>query len=163
MSPALRWIDRLNGWLGETFAWVYLGAVLATAYEVVMRYLFNAPTTWAFEATVLLCAIGYLVSGGFVTQREAHIAITSVHELMPPRLRWWTTTLAHLTGLLAMAGLAWGAWRPAMTALRVGERTGSAWNPPSPMIIKPLIVAAAVLIVLQLVAHLVRHVSTYPR
>jgi TRAP-type C4-dicarboxylate transport system permease small subunit len=159
----LRWIDRLNGWLGETVAWVYLAAVLATAYEVVMRYLFNAPTTWAFEMTVLLCAVGYLVGGGFVTQRKAHIAITSVKEVAPPRLRWWMTTVAHATGLLAMAGLAWGAWRPALTALRVGERTGSAWNPPSPMIVKPLIVVAAGLIALQLVAHLVRHLRAHRR
>ena len=63
----MAWIDRLNTLLGEWLAWLYLVAVAITAYEVVMRYIFNAPTTWAFELTVLLCAIGYLFGGGYVT------------------------------------------------------------------------------------------------
>ena len=78
-------IDRLNRLLGERLCYLYLAAVLITAYEVVMRYLFDAPTSWAFELTILLCAICYLFSGGFVTAQRKHIAITSVYDLMPPR------------------------------------------------------------------------------
>ena len=43
----MRMIDRLNRLLGERLCYLYLVAVAITAYEVVMRYLFNAPTTWA--------------------------------------------------------------------------------------------------------------------
>jgi TRAP-type C4-dicarboxylate transport system permease small subunit len=155
-------IDRLNRLLGERLCYLYLAAVMITAYEVVMRYLLNAPTSWAFELTILLCAICYLLSGGFVTAQRKHIAITALYDLMPPRVRWWLDLVAMLTGILAMGLLVWAAWRPALQAVRVMERTGSAWNSPSPAIIKPLIAIGALLIVLQLLVHLYRHLTGRP-
>ena len=155
-------IDWLNRLLGERLCYLYLVAVAITAYEVVMRYLFNAPTTWAFELTILLCAICYLLSGGFVTAQRKHIAITSVYDMMPARVRWWLDLLAMLTGILAMGLLVWAAWRPALQAVRIVERTGSAWNSPSPAIIKPLIAIGALLIVLQLLVQLLRHLTGRP-
>jgi TRAP-type C4-dicarboxylate transport system permease small subunit len=150
-------IDRLNRLLGERLCYLYLAAVAITAYEVVMRYLFNAPTTWAFELTILLCAICYLLSGGFVTVQRKHIAITALYDVLPARVRWWLDLVAMLTGILAMALLVWSAWRPAVQALRIVERTGSAWDSPSPAIIKPLIAVGAGLIVLQLLVQLYQH------
>lgn len=155
-------IDRLNRLLGERLCYLYLAAVAITAYEVVMRYLLNAPTSWGFELTILLCAICYLVSGGYVTAQRKHIAITALYDLMPARVRWWLDLLAMLTGILAMGLLVWAAWRPAVQAVRIVERTGSAWNSPSPAIIKPLIAIGAGLIVLQLVAQLWRHLTGRP-
>jgi TRAP-type C4-dicarboxylate transport system permease small subunit len=152
-------IDRLNLLLGERLCYLYLVAVAITAYEVVMRYLFNAPTVWAFELTILLCAICYLLSGGFVTAQRKHIAITSVYDLMPARVRWWLDLLAMLTGMLAMGLLVWAAWRPGILAVTIVERTGSAWNSPSPAIIKPLVAIGALLIVLQLLVQLYRHLT----
>jgi TRAP-type C4-dicarboxylate transport system permease small subunit len=152
-------IDWLNRLLGERLCYLYLAAVMITAYEVVMRYLFDAPTIWAFELTILLCAICYLLSGGYVTAQRKHIAITSVYDLMPARIRWWLDLLALLTGILSMGLLVWAAWRPAILAVTIVERTGSAWNSPSPAIIKPLIAVGAGLIVLQLLVQLYRHLT----
>jgi TRAP-type C4-dicarboxylate transport system permease small subunit len=152
-------IDWLNRLLGERLCYLYLAAVVITAYEVVMRYVFDAPTVWAFELTILLCAICYLLSGGFVTAQRKHIAITSVYDLMPARIRWWLDLVAMLTGILAMGLLVWAAWRPAVLAVSIVERTGSAWNSPSPAIIKPLIAVGACLIVLQLLVQLYRHLT----
>jgi TRAP-type C4-dicarboxylate transport system permease small subunit len=156
------WIDRLNRFLGRWLAWLYLVAVAITAYEVVMRYLFNSPTTWAFELTVLLCAIGYLFGGGYVTEQKAHISISVLRDLAPKRVAWWLDLAAYAVGIAAMAGFAWATWRPALRALRVGERSGSAWDSLSPTIIKSLLVVAGVLVLLQLVAHLVRHLRNRP-
>jgi TRAP-type C4-dicarboxylate transport system permease small subunit len=152
-------IDWLNRLLGERLCYLYLAAVVITAYEVVMRYLFDAPTIWAFELTILLCAICYLLSGGFVTAQRKHIAITSVYDLMPARIRWLLDLLALLTGILSMGLLVWAAWRPAVLAVTIVERTGSAWNSPSPAIIKPLIAIGAGLIVLQLLVQVYRHLT----
>jgi TRAP-type mannitol/chloroaromatic compound transport system permease small subunit len=146
-------IDRFNRLVGEAVSYLYLVAVAVTGYEVVMRYLFNAPTTWAFELTIMVCAIAYLLSGGYVTQRKAHIAITSISERLPKPVVWWL----ELFGLVAIGLLAYAGFKPALLAIELVERTGSAWNSPLPAIVKPLIVVGATLIVLQLVAHLVRH------
>jgi TRAP-type mannitol/chloroaromatic compound transport system permease small subunit len=153
----MRAIDELNRLLGERLCYLYLAAVAITAYEVVLRYVFNAPTSWGFELTILLCAICYLLSGGFVTLQRRHVAITALYDLMPARVRYWLDLVGMLTGFLAMSLLVWAAWGPALKAIRLVERTGSAWNSPSPAIIKPLIALGALLIVLQLLVQLVRH------
>jgi TRAP-type C4-dicarboxylate transport system permease small subunit len=158
----MTWIDRINTFLGEKLAWLYLAAVAVTAYEVVMRYVFNTPTTWAFELTVLLCAVCYLLAGGYVTRLEAHIAITSVYDVAPPAVRRWMRVFAHLVGVLAMAGLVAASWRSGLRAATIVERTGSAWDFPSPAIVKPLIVLAAVLVLLQLLVQLARDLRGRP-
>jgi TRAP-type C4-dicarboxylate transport system permease small subunit len=158
----MRWVDRLNTFLGESLAWLYLAAVAVTAYEVVMRYVFNMPTTWAFELTVLLCAVCYLLAGGYVTRLESHIAITSVYDVAPPAVRRWMQVFAHLVGILAMVGLVAASWRSGLRAATIVERTGSGWDFPSPAIIKPLIVVAAVLVLLQLLVQLARDLRGQP-
>ncbi|MBM3534856.1 MAG: TRAP transporter small permease subunit [Alphaproteobacteria bacterium] len=150
-------IDRFNRLVGEAVSYLYLAAVAMTGYEVVMRYLFNAPTTWAFEATIMVCAVAYLLSGGYVTQKKAHIAITSVSERLPKAVVWWLELFGLVVGIFAIGLLAYAGFRPALLAIELVERTGSAWNSPMPAIVKPLIVVGATLIVLQLVVHLVRH------
>jgi TRAP-type mannitol/chloroaromatic compound transport system permease small subunit len=150
-------IDRFNRLVGEAVSYLYLVAVAVTGYEVVMRYLFNAPTTWAFELTIMVCAIAYLLSGGYVTQRKAHIAITSISERLPKPVVWWLELFGLVVGIVAIGLLAYAGFKPALLAIELVERTGSAWNSPLPAIVKPLIVVGATLIVLQLVAHLVRH------
>ena len=153
----MRFIDAFNNWLGRQVAWLYLAAVVVTFYEVLARYLFNAPTTWAFEITIFLCAAGYLLSGPTVTAKDQHIAITSLYELAGPRLRWWMKLFAMLVGLFAMVGLAYASWRSGIHAFRIWERTGGAYNAPTPALIKPMITIAALLVILQLSANLVRH------
>lgn len=150
-------VDRFNIWLGRQVAWLYLAAVAITFYEVLARYIVNAPTTWAFEITIFLCATGYLLSGPSVTAQDQHIAITSIVEIAGARLRWWMRLFALLVGILAMAGLIYASWRSGLHAFLIWERTGGAFNAPTPALIKPMITLAAALVMLQLLAQLVRH------
>jgi TRAP-type mannitol/chloroaromatic compound transport system permease small subunit len=84
----MKWIDKLSLFIGESISYFYLVAVVITVYEVFMRYLFNAPTLWAHELTILLCAFGYLWSSGYVTQKNTHIRITALYDLLPARVQW---------------------------------------------------------------------------
>jgi TRAP-type mannitol/chloroaromatic compound transport system permease small subunit len=56
MQPLLRAIERVSGISGHLTAWLVAPLILATVYDVGARYLFNAPTTWAYE-------IGYMMMG----------------------------------------------------------------------------------------------------
>ncbi|HRY27237.1 MAG: TRAP transporter small permease [Geminicoccaceae bacterium] len=156
-------IETFNLWLGRQVGWFYLGAVVFTFYEVLARYIFNAPTTWAFEVTIFLCASGYMLSGANVTAEEKHIAITSVVEIAGPGARWCMRLVALVVGLFGMAGLIWGSWTSGIRALTIWERTGSAYNSPTPALIKPIITAAGILVLLQLALQLARHLRAGPR
>jgi TRAP-type mannitol/chloroaromatic compound transport system permease small subunit len=149
----MRWIDRLSLFIGESASYFYLIAVAITVFEVVMRYLFNAPTVWAHELTILLCGLGYLWSSGYVTQKESHIRITALYDLLPPRGRLLLDLFASLFGFAVMALLLYAAWGQGVDAVRIWERTGSSWDPPLYAIVKPALILGAVLICLQIIAN----------
>ena len=49
-------IERISGASGKLTAWLVAPLILATVYDVAARYLFSAPTQWAYE-------VGYMVMG----------------------------------------------------------------------------------------------------
>jgi TRAP-type C4-dicarboxylate transport system permease small subunit len=153
----LRAIDHVSEFLGLAAAQLYLLCALITTYEVVMRYVFHAPTQWAFEVVMVLCASAWVLSVGYVTRHRRHIGITVLYVLAPPRVRWVLDLLINLVAIVAVAILLYAAWEPAMRALGSIQRTGSAFNSPEPTILKTMLVIGAALYLLQLIANLVKH------
>ena len=149
-------VERAINWLAMNASYLYLAATIATTYEVFARYIFNAPTDWAFEATIMLCSACYLVAGGYVTQRRRHIAITSLYDGASDERKRVLDIVAISFGLLSVGMLILSSWRQALMSLQIMERTGSSWNPPLPALLKPLIVFGAILIFVQLAVQLKR-------
>jgi TRAP-type mannitol/chloroaromatic compound transport system permease small subunit len=54
MQRVLLAVDRVNSWVGKTFAWSILVLTLVIAYEVFARYVFRAPTGWGYDASYML-------------------------------------------------------------------------------------------------------------
>ena len=152
-------VERAISWVARNASYLYLIATIATTYEVFARYIFNAPTDWAFEATIMLCSACYLLAGGYVTQRRRHIAITSVYEISSAERRRKLDIVAVLFGLLSIGMLISASWRQALMSLQIMERTGSSWNPPLPALLKPMIVIGSSLIFVQLLVQLRRLLS----
>jgi TRAP-type C4-dicarboxylate transport system permease small subunit len=153
----LRAIDHLSEFLGLAAAQLYLLCALITTYEVVMRYVFFAPTQWAFEVVMALCASAWMLSVGYVTRHRRHIGITVLYVLAPPRVRWLLDLFINVVGLAVVAILLYAAWEPAMRAIATIQRTGSAFNSPEPTILKTMLVIGAALYALQLIVNLVKH------
>jgi hypothetical protein len=63
-------------------------------------------------------------------------------------------------GVFAIGLLAFAGFKPALFAIEIVERTGSAWDSPMPAILKPLIVIGSAMIVIQLLVQIVRHFRT---
>ncbi|MGI9302002.1 MAG: TRAP transporter small permease subunit [Gammaproteobacteria bacterium] len=157
----MKWIDKISLFVGESVSYFYLIAAAVTVYEVIMRYAFNAPTAWAHELTILLCALGYLWSSGYVTQRNTHIRITAAYDLLPLRWQILLDIFAVVFGFIVIALLIYAAWGKGLRALAVWERTGSSWDPPLYAIVKPAIVVGAALFCLQNISNLLKLVRRY--
>lgn len=157
MSGLLRGIDRLSQFLGLSAAHFYLVCALITAYEVILRYFFNAPTLWAFEVVMVVCAAAWVMSGPYVTMRNSHIAITVVYQYTKGNVRWWLDTFIFVVTLAAMLVLAYSLYGPMLEALHVVERSGTSFNSPEPVILKTIMFFGASLYAVQTLANLIRH------
>ena len=129
-----RWIDR-GGVIVAT------GIVLATAIliqEVILRYVFNAPTIWAHETTIFLCGVAFVYGGLYCTARDRHIRVVLIYDALSPRWRRrFDVTISVISGA-ASAMFAWAAWTMVARAIFMPdgsfrlERSGSAWDPVFP-------------------------------
>jgi tripartite ATP-independent transporter DctM subunit len=149
-------VDHISHFSGIAISVLYLVAAGATLWEVVARYVFNAPTQWAFEVVMVLCAASWMISSGYVTLKQRHIGITVFHVLASERVRWRLDLFANLVGVVALFLLLSDATIRAYTAIEHVERTGSAFNSPMPMILKSLLVLGGFLYLAQLTVNLYR-------
>ncbi|ODC03565.1 C4-dicarboxylate ABC transporter permease [Terasakiispira papahanaumokuakeensis] len=153
-------IDHLSHFSGLGIAMLYLVAAGATLWEVIARYVFHAPTQWAFEVVMVLCAATWMLSSGYITLKNRHIGITVIHGMVSERARWWLDLFALCTGIVALFLLLSDASIRAYTALSHVERTGSAFNSPMPMLLKLLLALGGFLYLAQLIVNLYRHVRS---
>jgi tripartite ATP-independent transporter DctM subunit len=149
-------VDHLSHFSGIAVSVLYLVAAGATLWEVIARYVFNAPTQWAFEVVMVLCATSWMLSSGYVTLKQRHIGITVFHVMASDRVRWWLDLFANLVGVVALFLLLSDATIRAYTAIDNVERTGSAFNSPMPMVLKSLLVLGGFLYLAQLTVNLYR-------
>lgn len=159
MYALLRAVDRLNQYVGLSVSHLYLISAAITVYEVAMRYFFNAPTQWAFEVVMVVCASAWALSGAYVTMRRSHIAITVLYEHVTGRWKWWLDLFILLISHAAMFTFAYALWDPMVHAISGLERSGTSFNSPEPLILKTLLFVGAALYCVQLVVNLIKHLT----
>lgn len=155
MQAVSLFISRVSIAIGYACAPLYLVSLVVAVREVIMRYFFHAPSDWAFEVTLTLCAVAWALSVGYVGQQNRHIAITFLHDLVSPSSKRILDIVTLLLTALAFFALSYATFEPAYEALMRMERTGSAFNPPMPALLKPILFLSAVLGVVQTLANLV--------
>lgn len=95
-----RWIDSTSN-MGGVLAAICLMILSAIiVLEVVMRYLFNAPTSWVGEISIYLCmAIGFLgLAYGLKT--DSHFSITNITDRLTPKNRTRLKVCTDFVGFL---------------------------------------------------------------
>ena len=66
-------------------AWCILILTFTTSYEVFARYLFLAPTEWAFDASYMLYGTLFMMAGAYALSRNAHVRGDFLYRAWPPR------------------------------------------------------------------------------
>ncbi|MDQ2091820.1 TRAP transporter small permease [Marimonas arenosa] len=121
-------ISRLAGYLGA--ALMALTGVMLT-YEVVARYFFTRPTTWAAELSQLCLIWGCLLAMAHVLATRRHITVNAVTNLLPPPWQRICVAVA-LIFIIVFSGIVaiWG-WDIFHDSFVRGRTTGSLLNLPT--------------------------------
>lgn len=160
MKSFLSVIDSMNEWSGKIFSFLVLAAALVVVHEVVMRYVFNAPTVWGLDLTVFLCGATYVMAGAYAHYHNAHVKIEALYGRWTPRTRAMVDLLVTaplffgFCGVLAWVGTEW-TWK----AVVGGTTYYTEWHVPLwPM--RLIITLAAFLLLLQGLAKFIRDLAT---
>jgi len=92
----VRAIDKFTDTTGTWVAWLNVPLVLAVGYEVIARYAFSAPTTWAFDVTYMLYATIFMLGAAYALHKGAHIRTDFFFEKWSIRTRGVIDSIAYL-------------------------------------------------------------------
>lgn len=149
------WLGRQVDRLGYIFAAGIVIAALVLLLEVFLRYIFNSPTRWAHETTTFLCGIAFIFGGLYCASRNSHIRVVLIYDSLSPYWRRVMDVLISIVSCIAALAFTYAAVlmvRHATFAPTGGfrlERSGSAWNPPTPALVKTFLLVVMILLALQ--------------
>lgn len=83
-----RILQRINLTLGVIAGIIVVVASIITSYDVLMRYGFDAPTTWAGELACYLMVYVVFLGLALALQNGAHVSVEMFLELANERTQW---------------------------------------------------------------------------
>ncbi len=142
-------IDRFTERAGGALALLVVPLLAAAAYEVVARYAFEAPTTWAYEVIYMLCASMFMLGAAYALRTGAHVRTDFFWQRWSPRTRAAIDAAAYVAFFFPGVALFMGVGAEAAWAsFASGEISAeTAWQPPLWPLRAVVPLAAALLLV----------------
>jgi TRAP-type mannitol/chloroaromatic compound transport system permease small subunit len=159
MQNLLLTIDRVNTALGKIFAWCIVLLTGAIVYEVFARYLFRAPTAWAFDTSYMLYGTLFMMAGAYTLSRGGHVRADFLYRLLSVRGQAKMDLALYILFFFpAMLAFIYFGWDYFLASYFQNER--SSITPDGPVIwpFKFIIPLAGATMVLQGVAESIRAV-----
>jgi TRAP-type mannitol/chloroaromatic compound transport system permease small subunit len=159
MRLLLRSIERISGASGQFTAWLVVPLILATVYDVGARYLFNAPTQWAYEVGYMMMGTHALLGLAYTLREGSHVRIDAFSQMFSQGTKAVVDLIGYIVFLLpCLVWMTWSLWGYWTNSYHINELSGqSAWNP----VIWPfklVFFVAFVLLVLQILAEIIKAV-----
>jgi len=149
-------IDTLNDRAGKVLSFLMLGLILAIVFEVVARYVFDAPTAWAPETAQYLFGTYAVMLGAYTHRHRVHINVDIFYNRLPLRARAILDLCTSMFFFFFCGVILWLGIGFAAESMQIWERSGTALAPPIWQI-KLMIPLAAFLLIIQEVAIFVRN------
>lgn len=154
----IRLIDSTIGqWSGRLFAWLIVPLVLGLTYEVFARYLFRAPTIWAYDVAYMLYGSHFMLGAAYTLYKGGHIRTDFFYANWSVRTQGWIDTVSYLLfffpGIFFLFLFGLTEARYSWSILETSE--ASPWRPPI-YPLKTVIPLTAVLLFLQGVSEFLK-------
>jgi TRAP-type mannitol/chloroaromatic compound transport system permease small subunit len=87
LAKTIRIIDGISVVSGKIVGWFIFPMVFSLVFEVVARYLFNAPTIWAGDVSQILYGMFFMLGSAYALQRQQHIRTDFIYGKWSIRTR----------------------------------------------------------------------------
>ena len=159
-------LTRVLDWLSEQSGvfvalWT-VNAVCAYFFEVVSRYIFNAPTIWVHQASYLMFGMQYLLAGAFALLHGDHVRVDVLYIKLPKRGQAGTDVFTSIFFFICALALLGSSWRFFMDAVGMFEVTEETWRVQL-YPVKGAMVLGAVLLVLAGLSKLLKDLQLFRR
>lgn len=130
LNTIIKGIDTLVEKQGQLTSFLIAPLLFIVLYEVLMRYAFNAPTVWGFEATAFAYGMHYMLGLSFMENAQGHVRVDIVTNLLPKKVQAVVMIAGYLLIFMPVYVLmTWGAAKFAYTATVANELNSTSWAP----------------------------------
>lgn len=147
--------DRLAVFVGRVTMMLVVVLTCVMLYEVLLRYVFEAPTLWANEMSLWLAGFVFLCSGLYAMQQRSHIRIVLLYDAVPRSVQRIFDSISTLLIVVFAFFLCYGGYGEAFEKLYRWETFGTAFDPPIPATMKPMVLIIVSLVAVQAVVNLI--------
>lgn len=158
-------LDKLIAKISELFSLLFVFTVIISFYEVLSRYVFDAPTIWVHETASFIGGSLFVIGGAYALATDKHVRVVLIYDSVSQKTKHYLNLFHHLAGLLFSGLLTYAAWQMVTNSwftpwgeMRL-ETSGTAWNPPFPALLKGLILFTVGLMFVQFVLHLINEIK----
>lgn len=157
MQRYLLLIDDLSTWVGKTFAWCIIILTAVVCYDVVLRYVFSAPTGWAYDTEYILYGTLFMMAGAYAVSQDAHVRGDFIARLLPFKTRAFIELGCLILFFFpAMLALLYSGYEFFHISWLQNEHSASSPTGPPIYPFKAIIPLAALFMLLQGVAETIR-------
>jgi len=127
----IRAIDGITQWTGYLFTLLVIPLIVANVIEVFMRYVMNAPTSWALDVTTMSFGALFMLGAAYALLKGAHVRTDMLWEKFSDRKKGIIDSVAYVVFFLpSMAILFAISIDDFFYSLSINEKsTSGIWQP----------------------------------
>jgi len=154
----VRWTDRISNYVGYLAASLIFMMGGTLIFDAIMRNVVRSPVHWAVELTQFVLAAYYFMGGPITLKNDEHVRMDLWYASFSRRgkAKMDLTTIVCLMFYLGVMLI--GAISSLIYAIETNEKRFSIWNP-SVIPIKSLMVVCLVLMLMQSLSLLFKHLA----
>lgn len=154
-----RGIDAVTAFVGRWIYWLILAAVLVSAGNAIVRKLFSTSSNAWLELQWYLFGAVFMLAAAYTLQRNEHIRIDIISNVLPKRGRDWIDVAGHLFFLLPLTVVMIRQLVPwVLAGIRSGEMSANAGG----LVLWParlVILLGFVLLLFQGISELIKRIA----
>jgi len=123
-------VGRLAGWGAKASQLVLISATFIIFYDVVMRYAFNRPTTWALEISEYMLVFMTFVGAAQIQKQSAHIRMDYFYNKFSDRMRHYLVIFFNLLAFIFILLIFLTSVKMVLIAHQYGSKSSSLLGTP---------------------------------
>jgi TRAP-type mannitol/chloroaromatic compound transport system permease small subunit len=131
MRALARGIQRVSEVCGAFAALAALALIGVTMYEVIARYVFKAPTLWAYDVAYMINGASFILACALALQKNQHVSVDILAQFFSSATKRRIDVVVYTLLLFPVLGfICYSAWGQTWKAFMTGEiEQVSPWRP----------------------------------
>jgi TRAP-type mannitol/chloroaromatic compound transport system permease small subunit len=163
MIKFCRVMDAIQTAVAIPMKWGLVAFMALICYEVVLRYIFNAPTVWGLDFRQQMYAVIIMLGSAYTLMLKGHVIVDTFLLGMSFKTRLLNNIFCWIIFYTpTMAVLTWTMYNLTVQSWKLMEGSGTIWNPPV-YPLKTILTIAYANMVLQGFAEMFKDIISYAK